>query len=151
MVKFLDPKGETWTRGSPYKFSMLNSPELSHRGKNIISPNWWNQLWWKLWFWNRDRWGYLSENFQTYRSSNFRDITETISGIYAEEIGKLGLPVSEASLHCFKKRRTLDSSTWRGLYFYPIISERFQILKIRVSLTNPRSASSATRMDTSNW
>ena len=31
---------ETGTRGSPYKFAMLNSPELSHRGKTIISPNW---------------------------------------------------------------------------------------------------------------
>ena len=38
--KFSDPKGETVTRGSLYKFAKLNSPELSHRGKTIISPNW---------------------------------------------------------------------------------------------------------------
>ena len=40
LVKILDPEGETMTRGSPYKFTMLNSLELSHRGKTIISPNW---------------------------------------------------------------------------------------------------------------
>ena len=40
MIKNLDLKGETMTRGSPYKFAMLNSPELSHHGKTIISPNW---------------------------------------------------------------------------------------------------------------
>ena len=37
-----------------------------------------------------------------------------------------------------------------GTSFYPIRSERFQIFQIRVSLINPRSASSGTRMDTSN-
>ena len=40
MVKVLDLEGETVTRGSLYKFSMLSSPERSHLGKNIISPNW---------------------------------------------------------------------------------------------------------------
>ena len=30
--------------------------------------------------------------FQTHRSSNLGDIIETVIGIYAEEIGKLGLP-----------------------------------------------------------
>ena len=40
LVKVSDPKGETVTRGSLYKFSMLNSPDISHLGKNIISPNW---------------------------------------------------------------------------------------------------------------
>ena len=40
LVKVSYPKGETLTRGSPYKFAMPNSPELSHRGKTIISPNW---------------------------------------------------------------------------------------------------------------
>ena len=40
MVKILDLEGGTVTCGSPYKFAMLNSPELSHRGKTIISPNW---------------------------------------------------------------------------------------------------------------
>ena len=37
--------------------------------------------------------GYLSEIFQTQKISNFGDITETVAGISAEEIGKLGLPV----------------------------------------------------------
>ena len=40
VVKFLDPDDETVTNGSPYKFSMLNSPEISHLGKIILSPNW---------------------------------------------------------------------------------------------------------------
>ena len=40
VVKFSDPDDETGTHGSPYKFSMLNSPKLSQRGKTIISPNW---------------------------------------------------------------------------------------------------------------
>ena len=37
-----------------------------------------------------------------------------------------------------------------GQYLYPIKSERFQVLKIRVSLTNPRPARSETRTNTSN-
>jgi len=45
-----------------------------------------------------------------YLSSNFGDITETVTAISAEEIGKPGLPVPEASLHCFQKRSTLNSS-----------------------------------------
>ena len=40
MVNVLYPIGETMTCGSLYKFAMLNSPEISHLGKNIISPNW---------------------------------------------------------------------------------------------------------------
>ena len=30
VVKFLDPEGETVTRGSLYKFAILNSPEINH-------------------------------------------------------------------------------------------------------------------------
>ena len=81
---------------------------------------------------------------------NFEYTIETISGISALEIGKLGLLVLGPSIHCFQKRSTLDNSPSRGLSFYPIISERFQVLKIRVSLTNPRSARYGTRTDTSN-
>ena len=40
MVKFSDPKGETVTYGSLYKFDMLNSTDKSHPGKTIVSPNW---------------------------------------------------------------------------------------------------------------
>ena len=40
VVKFSDPEGETVTRGSPYKVAMLNSPEISHLGRTLISPNW---------------------------------------------------------------------------------------------------------------
>ena len=35
-----DPEDETVTRGSPYNFAMLNSPQTGHCGKTIISPNW---------------------------------------------------------------------------------------------------------------
>ena len=41
--------------------------------------------------------------FQTLKGINFGDIIETITGIYVEEIGKLGLPVPGASLHCFSE------------------------------------------------
>ena len=54
--------------------------------------------------------GYLSTKFKTYMSINFIDITETVTGISAEEIGKLGLPIPGASLHYFQKWSTLDSS-----------------------------------------
>ena len=40
VVKVSDPDDETGTRGSPYKFAMLNNPEISHLGKTLISPNW---------------------------------------------------------------------------------------------------------------
>ena len=40
VVKFSDPEGETITRGNLYKFVMMTSPEISHIGKTIISPNW---------------------------------------------------------------------------------------------------------------
>ena len=110
MVNILDLEGETVTCGSPYKFSMLNSPKISHLGKTFISPNWWNQLCSNLWCWKEDRWGYLSTKFQTQRSSNFGETVETISGNSAEEIGKLGLPLLGASLHCFYKMSTFDSS-----------------------------------------
>ena len=40
VVKFSHLEGETVTRGSPYKFAIVNSPEISHLGKTLISPNW---------------------------------------------------------------------------------------------------------------
>ena len=40
MVKVSDPDDERGTHGSSYKFSMLNSPEICHLGKNLISQNW---------------------------------------------------------------------------------------------------------------
>ena len=145
VVRILDSEDELVTHGMTYNFTVLNNPVTGHLGKMIINPNWWN-----LWCWIRDMWGYLSAKLQTQRSSNFGDITETVTIISAEEIGKLGLPVPKASHHCFQKRGTLDSLPWRGPYFCPIISLKFQFWKIRVSLTNPRSASSKTRSDTSN-
>ena len=63
MVKVLELKGEAMTRGSLYKFSMLKSPEISHLGKTLISPNWTNQFFSNMWFWKEDRRGYLSEKF----------------------------------------------------------------------------------------
>ena len=44
----------------------------------------------------------------------------------------------------------LLSSPSGGTYFYPIRYERFQVFKIRVSVTNPRSSRSRTRTNTSN-
>ena len=40
----------------------------------------------------------------------FGYIIETVTGISAEEIEKLGLPVSGASHHNFQKRSALDNS-----------------------------------------
>ena len=40
VVKILDPEGETMTRGTPYNFDLLNSPEISHLWKIRISLNW---------------------------------------------------------------------------------------------------------------
>ena len=150
MVQISEPEDEPVTRGMPYNFIVLNSPVTGHLGKMIISPNWWNPFLWNLWFWKRDMRGYLSANFQTHRCSNFIDIIETVTGISAEEIKTLGLPVPGVFLHCFQKRSTLDSSIWRDISFYTIRSERFQVFKIMFSLTNPRSVSSETRTNTSN-
>ena len=40
VVKFLDPGDETLSRGSLYKFAMMNSPKIGHLWKTLISPNW---------------------------------------------------------------------------------------------------------------
>ena len=40
VVNVSDPDDETMTHGGPYKFAMLNSLEISHLGKTLISPNW---------------------------------------------------------------------------------------------------------------
>ena len=40
VVRFLDPECEIVTRGSLYKFALLNNPEIPHLGKTLISPNW---------------------------------------------------------------------------------------------------------------
>ena len=60
--------------------------KISHLGKTLISPNWWNQFCSNLLCWKEDRQGYLSAKFQTQRSSTFRYIAETISRNSAEEI-----------------------------------------------------------------
>ena len=69
------------TRGSPDKFAILNSPEISNLGKTLISPNWLNQFWSNLQCWKEDRQGYISMKFQTQRSSTFRDTSKIVSGI----------------------------------------------------------------------
>ena len=61
--------------------------------------------------------GYLSTKFQTQRSSNFGDITEIVTGISAEEIGKLGLPVLGASLHCFFRKGVHWTAPFEEIYF----------------------------------
>ena len=86
VINVSDPEGETVPCRSPYKFDMLNSPEISHLGKLCISPNWWNQLCSNLWCWKEEKHGYLSAKFQIQTSSNFRDTIETISGNSVEEI-----------------------------------------------------------------
>ena len=151
MALFLDPKCEIMKHGNPYKFSILNSPQNSHLGKMNISPTWRIHICSNLWGWKEDISSYLNAKFHTLRSQKFGDTTEAISVIFVEEIGKLGLLVPGASLHYFQKRSTLNNSPWRGPYFYPIRYEIFQVLKIRVSLTNPRSTRSGTKTDTSNW
>ena len=40
VVNVSDPEDEIVTRGSPYNFAMLKSPEIGHLGKTLISPNW---------------------------------------------------------------------------------------------------------------
>ena len=40
LVKVSDPDDETRIHGSPYKLSILNSPEIRHLGKTLISANW---------------------------------------------------------------------------------------------------------------
>ena len=141
-----------WTSDTWHSIQLRCSEQsvTGHLGKRLISPRWWNQFWWNLWFWIRDMQGDLSKKLQTYRISNFGDIIETVTGISVEEIGKLGLLVLGVSLHCFQKNNLLENFPWTYLSLYPIISKIFQFFKIRVSLTNPRSASSGTRTDTSN-
>ena len=39
VVRTSDPEDETVTRGSLYKFALLNSPEMSHLGKMRICSN----------------------------------------------------------------------------------------------------------------
>ena len=48
VVKVSNPEGETMTRGSLYKFAMLNCPETCHLGKTLISLNCLNQFCSKL-------------------------------------------------------------------------------------------------------
>ena len=40
VVEVSDLEDETVTCGSSYNISMLNSPEIGHLGKLLISPNW---------------------------------------------------------------------------------------------------------------
>ena len=40
VVNVSDPEGDTLTCGSLYKFAILNSPEIRHLGKTLLSPNW---------------------------------------------------------------------------------------------------------------
>ena len=40
VINVSDLDDETRTCGSPYMFAMMNSPEISHIGKTLISPNW---------------------------------------------------------------------------------------------------------------
>ena len=81
--------------------------------------------------------------FWTYHRNNIRKFCR-------RNWRKLGHQIFCSSDHSFGKMNMLLSSPSRGTYFYPIRSERFQVLKITISLTNPRSTRSGTRTDTSN-
>ena len=95
--------------------------------------------------------GYLSEKFQTQRISNLGNITETVTGISVEEIGKLGLPIPGASLHYFQKKGVHWTTHLEEFYLSIQSDLKYsKFFKIRVSLTNPKSASFGTRTDTSN-
>ena len=154
MIWVSDSKDETVTHGMPYNFVVLNSPVIGHLGKRIIKHKWWNQFWWNLWFWIKDMRYYLSTKFQTQRSINFRDITETVTGIFAEEIGKLGLPVRELLSTIFR-----NGVHWTAPFEEIYLSSQSDLkyskfFEIRVYVTNPRSdprsASFGTKTDTSN-
>ena len=68
---------------------------------------------------------YLSAKFQTQRSSNFGDITETVIEISAEEIEKLGLPVPGASLHCFTEKEYIGQLALKRPIF--LSNQKFEI------------------------
>ena len=99
---------KTLTLVSPYKFAMLNNPQNSHLQKIRISPASRIHFYYNLWVWKEYISEYISKNFNAIRIVNFGDTTESISDIYVEEIGKLGLTVLGDSHHYFQKRITLD-------------------------------------------
>ena len=84
MVKVLDPKGETVTHGSPYKFTILNSSQNNHIGEYSISTTWRIQFYSNLWGWKEDISCYFSANLQTVRSPKFGDTIEAILNNSAE-------------------------------------------------------------------
>ena len=83
------------------------------------------------------------QQFQRYHRNSNRHFCRINWKIRASYFGSFPPLFSE-------KGSTLDRSPWGGVSFYPIRSERFQVLKIRVSMTNPRSTISETRTNTSN-
>ena len=150
MVKISDPEGETVTRGSPYKFVLLNSSEISHLGKTHISPNWWNQFCSNLRCWKEDRRGYLIRNFR-YIGAVISEIPQKQYQTFCRRNWrKLGHQIFFNFDHSFGKMNMLLSLPSGATSFYPIRLERFKVLKIKVSLKNPKSARSGTRTDTSN-
>ena len=40
VIQVSNPEDETVTLGSPYKFTILNSPVTGHLGKRIINTKW---------------------------------------------------------------------------------------------------------------
>ena len=80
-------------------------------------------------------WRYCINNIKQFCRRNWR---------------KLGYQIFCTSDHSYGKMSMLLNSPWGGAYFYPIRYERFQVLKIKVSMKHHRSASSETRTDTSN-
>ena len=86
MVKISDLEADTVTRGSLYKFAMLNSPKNTHLGKLNISPTWRIHFYSNLWGWKEYLLVYHSEKFQTLRIRNIRDTVESISIIFEKKL-----------------------------------------------------------------
>ena len=78
--------------------------------------------------------------FQTVRSRKFRDTTEAISDNSAKEIGETRASCSKSFPPLFSEKEYIGNLIGIGTYVYPIKISKFQVWKIRVSLTNPRSA-----------
>ena len=83
---------------------------------------------------------YCRNNIREFCRRNWRKLGHQMFCSFDHSFGKMS----------FGKMSMLLSSPSRGTSFYPIRSEIFQVLKIRVSLTNPRSTRSETKRDTSN-
>ena len=129
MVSFLDPECETMTRGSPYKFAMLNNPQNSHLGKLGLSPTWRIQFCSNLWGWKEDISSYLNAKFQTVRSRNFGDTAESISDNSTEEIGETRASCFERFPPLFSEKEYIGQLTLKRNIF--LANQNFEIPSLK--------------------